>query len=89
MTACAHSAIHGLCLHVNSTRTDHRPAPSESWSVELRSEDDSGNVLRIERNAMGVASAIVAPFGQRTQRTINVQVITSGACAIQRCASGA
>jgi YD repeat-containing protein len=38
-----------------------------------RVEDDATNVLRIERNVMGVATAIVAPFGQRTQLSINAQ----------------
>jgi RHS repeat-associated protein len=38
-----------------------------------RIEDDATNVLRIERNAMGVATAIVAPFGQRTTLTVNAQ----------------
>ncbi|MDP3277302.1 MAG: RHS repeat-associated core domain-containing protein [Deltaproteobacteria bacterium] len=38
-----------------------------------RVEDDSANVLRIERNAQGIATAIIAPTGQRTTLTINAQ----------------
>jgi len=50
------------------------PIPGESETTQkllTEIEDDFGNVTTIERDEDGVALAVVAPFGQRTELTMN------------------